>query len=110
MALIQCKECNNDVSDTALSCPKCGHQLRKLKRGFFGKIFKLFFIIFNILMVIWLVQALGSTSELVANTASEAGRAGAAVGMGIGMFIIFSIWASGDVVLGLLVLFTRPKQ
>lgn len=27
MALIKCPECNNEVSDTALTCPKCGYQL-----------------------------------------------------------------------------------
>ncbi len=29
MALINCPECNNQVSDTALICPHCGYQLRK---------------------------------------------------------------------------------
>ncbi len=24
MALIQCKDCNNEISDSAASCPKCG--------------------------------------------------------------------------------------
>ncbi len=24
MALIKCKDCNNDISDSAASCPKCG--------------------------------------------------------------------------------------
>src|ERR1043166_6322233 len=25
MALIKCPECSNDVSERAISCPKCGH-------------------------------------------------------------------------------------
>jgi hypothetical protein len=31
MALIKCPECSNDVSDTALSCPKCGYGLKSQK-------------------------------------------------------------------------------
>jgi len=27
MALIECPECGNQVSDTALSCPACGYQM-----------------------------------------------------------------------------------
>jgi hypothetical protein len=29
MALINCPECNKEVSDTALTCPNCGYQLKK---------------------------------------------------------------------------------
>jgi hypothetical protein len=29
MALINCPECNKEVSDTALTCPHCGYQLKK---------------------------------------------------------------------------------
>jgi len=29
MALINCPECNKEVSDTALTCPHCGYQLRR---------------------------------------------------------------------------------
>lgn len=28
MALIKCPECSNDVSDIAISCPKCGYPLK----------------------------------------------------------------------------------
>lgn len=31
MALIQCKECNAEISDTAVACPKCGAELGKGK-------------------------------------------------------------------------------
>ena len=53
MAMIKCPECSADVSDSALKCPSCGVQLRKPKRGFFGKLVKWGFIGFNILMAIW---------------------------------------------------------
>lgn len=58
MAMIKCPECSADVSDSALKCPSCGVQLRKPKRGFFGKLVKWGFIGFNILMAIWLMELL----------------------------------------------------
>lgn len=40
MALIKCKECGNDVSTKADSCPKCGAKL-KVASGCFVGLFKL---------------------------------------------------------------------
>ena len=110
MAMISCPECSTDVSDTALTCPKCGVQLRKPKRGFFGTLFKWIFILFNLLMVGWLISYFGSIGELANTTGSEAGKAGAAIGGAIGTGMILGIWAVGDVILGALVMFTRPKS
>ena len=31
MALIKCPECNNQISDQADSCPKCGYELKAKK-------------------------------------------------------------------------------
>lgn len=33
MALVQCPECNREVSDQATACPKCGHPLRESSGG-----------------------------------------------------------------------------
>ena len=63
MAMINCPECSSEVSDTALKCPGCGVQLRKPKRGFFGKLIKYSFIGFNILMAIWLLGGMGAATE-----------------------------------------------
>ena len=41
---------------------------------------------------------------------SEAEKAGGAVGAGLGAVLILSIWVIGDIILGLFVLFTRPKS
>lgn len=109
MAMINCPECSSGVSDTALKCPSCGVQLRKPKRGFFGKLIKYSFIGFNILMAIWLVVGMGAATEGM-EAMSEAEKAGTAIGAGLGMTMIFGIWVFGDIVLGLLVLFTRPKS
>lgn len=108
MAMIACPECSNNVSDTAFKCPKCGVQLRKPKRGFFGKIIKWGFVAFNILMALWIFGGMNAASDGM-NTLNDAERAGAAVGAGIGIALLLGIWVVGDIILGLLVLFTRPK-
>jgi hypothetical protein len=109
MPLISCPECNEEVSDSALKCTKCGYQLRKAKRGVVGKIIKWSFIGFNILMIIWLISGMGTATEGF-DTMTEAEQLGTAIGAGIGLWMIISIWVLGDIILGLFVLFTRPKS
>ena len=78
-------------------------------RTIFGKICKWLFIIFNVLMIIWLVSAIGAVGEMDAprNSAEEAGTAiGATIGFGMLLFV----WAVGDLILGMFVLFTRRKK
>ena len=43
MALIKCKECSNEVSDSAKKCPHCG---AKLKMGFIAKFFLFLLMMF----------------------------------------------------------------
>ena len=31
MALVNCPECNNEVSNKAMACPKCGYPLSSVK-------------------------------------------------------------------------------
>jgi len=109
MALIQCPECSGKVSDTAFKCPKCAYQIRKPSRTSFGKIIKWIFILFNLFMAWSLLSGLGAVSHMEPAT-SEAGRTGAAIGTGLGVMFILSLWVFGDVILGLVVLFTRPKK
>lgn len=106
---MNCPECQSEVSDSALKCPKCGVQLRKPKRGFFGKLFKWTFICFNILMTFWLISYWGTIGDMTSG-ASGAEKAGAAIGGTIGTGMLFGLWVFGDIVLGLFVLFTRPKS
>lgn len=60
-------------------------------------------------MIYCLVAGLSGSGELVNNAASDAERAGAAIGAGLGVMAIGGIWVIGDIILGILVLFTRPK-
>ena len=110
MAMIKCLECSSEVSDSALTCPSCGVQLRKPKRSFFGTLIKWSFIGFNILMAISLVVGMNGATESMNAAMSEAEKAGAAIGTGLGAAMILSIWVFGDIILGLFVLFTRPKS
>lgn len=110
MALISCPECNASVSDTALKCTQCGVQLRKPTRSLFSKIIKWGFIGFNILMVLWMWGAMKAASTAFDASASDAAQAGAAIGTGIGAMLIVAVWVAGAVILGLFVMFTRPKN
>lgn len=109
MALIKCSECGSEVSNSALSCPKCGKQLRKPKRGIFGKICLWLFYLYNLLMIVWLVAGMNAVSEKTATLATDAERAGAAIGTGLGITMILIIWVIGAVITGLFALLTRPK-
>ncbi len=79
-------------------------------RTAFGKLVKWIFIGFNILMIFWLIVGFGSASDSMQNTVNDAERAGAALGTTIGMGMIIILWALGDIILGMFVLFTRRKK
>jgi hypothetical protein len=79
-------------------------------RTAFGKVVKWVFILFNVLMLIWLVSACAAVGDISANAVNDAERAGAAIGAGIGMTFLLFVWGVGDLVLGLFVLFTRRKK
>jgi len=110
MALVQCPECGSEVSDSALKCPRCGKQLKKPKRGFFGKVFLWLFYLFNAFMAWWLVEGSIGASEVMDTAVSEVEKAGAAIGTGIGVTMILMLWAIGAIITGLLALMTRPKS
>ena len=109
MALVNCPECSKEISDSALKCPSCGHQVRKPKRSLFGKAVKWIFILFNIFMIYCLFAGVGGGGEVMNSATSEAERAGAAIGTGLGMMVIGSIWVIGDIIIGMIVFLTRPK-
>jgi predicted RNA-binding Zn-ribbon protein involved in translation (DUF1610 family) len=107
--LITCPACRRQVSSEAWKCPNCGHTITKPQRSMLGQVFKWAFIVFNALMAIWLIAGMISASKVVEGTRSEAARAGATVGTALGAGLICFLWVSGAVILGLFVLFTRPK-
>jgi hypothetical protein len=80
------------------------------KRGFFGKVFKFLFIVFNIAMVAWLVTYWIDVGDMINNSTSGAERTGAAIGTTIGTSVILFFWAAGDLILGALTMFTRGDK
>lgn len=105
-----CPSCAAVVSPRAFDCPSCGHPLRKPRRGFFGKLFKWSLIGFNILMLVWLVTYTGDIVEISDSAASDAERAGTALGGTLGAGMILTLWVMGDIILGLATLLTRPSK
>ena len=79
-------------------------------RSFFGKIIKWMFILFNIFMIVWVIGALNIGGEAVSDASSDAAAAGAAIGSAIGVGFIALIWVFGDIILGMVFLFTRPSK
>lgn len=107
--LVKCRECGADISSEAMKCPQCGAQLKKAQRSLIGKFFKYLFICFNVLMLAWLVGGVNKASEGM-DSLSGAEQAGATIGIGIGATFIIFLWVLGDIILGLFVLFTKPKS
>jgi hypothetical protein len=79
-------------------------------RTIFGKFVKWTFVAFNILMIFWVIAGFNVASETMQDTVNDAEKAGAAIGSTIGMGMIFILWALGDIILGMFVLFTRRKK
>lgn len=80
------------------------------KRGIIGWFFLLVFLAFNALMLAWLIGAGNLMGESAAGLTSDAEKAGHAIGAALGVGMILSIWAAGDIILGLFVLLTKGRK
>jgi hypothetical protein len=78
------------------------------ERSAVGKLIKWAFIAFNILMVIWIVGGMNAASKIEVHSLAE--HAGRAIGSAIGFVSLLILWAIGDIILGILVLFTRGDK
>lgn len=85
-------------------------QVEKRKRGFFGWIFLLLFWAFNIAMVAAIIAGMNGSAEHAATLTTDAEKAGAGIGMALGLSMLLSIWVMGDILLGIFVLLTRGKK
>ena len=72
MALINCPECKKEVSDSALSCPHCGFQLKEKEKVVKSQVkipkkkhsaFLTWVIIIAILMTIFYITYIGSVED-----------------------------------------------
>ncbi len=79
-------------------------------RSGFGKVIKWIFIAFNLLMLIWVIGGMVGAGQISETAVNDAERAGAAIGATLGIGMLLVLWAIGDFILGLFVLFTRRKK
>lgn len=82
----------------------------KRKRGFFGWIFLLLFWGWQLLMGASLFKGMADASNQLQYATSEAARAGATIGIGMGVTMVLVVWALGTAILGAMVLMTRGKK
>lgn len=80
----------------------------KRKRGFFGWVFLLTFIAFNLIMVLWIGSYWAMLAERTSS--SEAEQVGTAIGGTIGTGMLMALWAIGDIILGIFVLLSRGQK
>lgn len=78
------------------------------KRGFFGWVFLILFILFNLFMLAWMIGGMSAATNTVVT--GEAEQAGRAIGTALGAGIILFIWLAGAVILGLFALLTRGRK
>jgi hypothetical protein len=120
-AAIRCRFCDSDLGAAPISMSSIPsslqHPLQQTnvrtevrKRGFFGKVFKFLFVLFNVLMLIWVISYWSTVAPLFDERLDSAGRTGAAIGTTLGTTFLLFLWALGDVILGLLTLLSRGQK
>ena len=77
------------------------------RRGFFGTLFKLLFIIFNLLMLVWLIAYWKEIGSIMIGDDVNIYKAEEAT---IGTSFLFFFWAAGCLILGLLTLLSRGSK
>jgi hypothetical protein len=83
-------------------------RIEKRERSVAGKLIKWAFVGFNILMAVWMVGGLHAVSKIETHSAAE--QIGSGVGAAVGFTMLLTLWALGDLILGILVLVTRGNK
>jgi len=110
MSMTDCWECGAPVNDTDARCPKCRMRPKKPKRGFFVTMLKWEFILFNCMMVAWLVTKLGGLSGVTELSPNEITQVNPMNYSTLSTVVILITWAIGDIILGLFMLLTLPRR
>ena len=84
--------------------------IEKRKRGFFGWLVTIMFLIFNAFMIVSIATASSNTGAMIKAAHSDAERTGATVGAGLGITVLVFFWFLGAAILGIAMLFTRGKK
>jgi hypothetical protein len=82
----------------------------KGKLGFFGVVWRILFYGWQVLMIIWFFSYSAEVAPLVESATDEWTRAGASLGIAMSWGLILFFWLAGSVVLGILVLVSRPAR
>lgn len=85
-------------------------RVERRKRGFFGWVFLLAFWGFNALMALALWAGVSGSVDRMEGLSTDAERAGAVIGTGLGVGMLVSVWAAGSLILGLFVLLTPGRK
>ena len=84
--------------------------MEKRKRGAFGWLFFLVFILWNALMVLFLISMIISTNNFLQTVNAGAEGTGTAIGAGSSFLFLIIVWALGSVITGLLALVFRGNK
>ena len=88
---------------------KSGYRTVKGKMGLFGWVSRIVLVVFNALMIGWVVSLSGNVDEAAtrAGLHTEDERV---VATGFSIIMIIAVWAAGTVILGIWALLTRPPR
>lgn len=110
MALVSCRECKNEVSDTALQCMKCGVRLRAPQIGFLGNLFEYLFILLNMIMAYYFISYTFNMGIDINSAATEDIKIRLFNETVRGVEILLKFWACGSIILGTLIVFVRKQK
>ena len=80
------------------------------RRGFFGKLFKFIFVLFNLAMGAWVIAYWWTVGSGMNANDSGAAQVGSVLGVGLGTGILLVFWLVGAGILGSLALVTRGRK
>jgi hypothetical protein len=78
-------------------------------RGFFGWVFLIVFLAFNLLMLAWMVRYWQFVGSVDFGKPGDPVQAGATIGAALATGVILFVWVCGAVITGLLALLTRGR-
>jgi hypothetical protein len=79
-------------------------------RGFFGWVFLIVFLAFNLLMLAWMVGYWQFIGSMDFGKPGDPGQTGATIGAALATGFILFVWVCGAVITGLLALLTRGRS
>ena len=86
------------------------YQTVKGKIGFFGRIWRLLFWSWQILIALWVIFVLLPTANEFIKTADVDSNIATTIAINSIWELVGGYWLGGSIVLGLFVLFTRPRK